>query len=309
MKNWLFYLFTCCTSVLSADFILNPPNGRTCHLEMLDPVVFSSSEDENLVSFFKENGYVVVDGVSESQHRDDLVALIDRIVEKDIPLARRLGFMDLYHDNTLAQLRQNPKLYEVFTHLFGSEKLWVVFDRVIHQLPNEEDDVLNPHVDQNPLKDPDFSYAQAMLALRDMDESNGTLALVPKSHLFFAEYAAWAKPTDGFIENQGTRELPFVALRLKEGQIVIWDSRTTHSRFRAEPKNKRYAALLTFTLAKNDPTLSEMRLHYFQEGIGWNNHKAGLRATSRPRCTESLREEKEILTPLGLKLYGLISWF
>ena len=308
MKNWLF-LFACCSSILSADFTLNPPNGRTCHLKMLDPIVFPASEHEALVNFFRENGYVVVDGVSESQHRDDLVALIDRIREKDIPLARRLGFMDLYHDNTLAQLRQNPRLYKVFTHLFGSEKLWVVFDRVIHQLPNEEEDVLNPHVDQNPLKDPHFSYAQAMLALRDMDESSGTLALVPGSHLFFEEYSAWAKPTDGYIENQGTRELPFVALRLKEGQIVIWDSRTTHSRFRGEPRNKRYAALLTFTLAKDDPTLTEMRLHYFHEGIGWNNHEAGLRATSRPRCEQSLREEKEILTPLGLKLYGLTSWF
>ena len=31
--------------------------------------------------------------------------------------------------------------------------------------------------------------------------------------------------TDGYVEHQGTRTLSFVGLRLKEGQIVIWDSR------------------------------------------------------------------------------------
>jgi hypothetical protein len=308
MKYW-FLLLVFCNSFISADFVLDPPNGRKCPLKVLDPIVFSSSEHEALVSFFQENGYVVVDCVSEAEHRDALVALMDRIMQKNIPLTRRLGFMDLYHDNTLAQLRQNPKLYEVFTYIFGTEKLWVVFDRVIHQLPNEEDDILNPHVDQNPLKNPQFSYAQAMLALRDMDETSGTLALVPKSHLFFDEYMAWAKPSDGYIENRGDRELPFVALRLKEGQIVIWDSRTTHSRFRTEPKNKRYAALLTFAPAKNDSALVELRLKYFHEGIGWYNHDAGLRATARPRCEQSLRETEEILTPLGEKLYGVTSWF
>lgn len=306
MRNWLI-VFVFCSSILSADFILNPPNRRLCHLKMVDPVVFSYSEYEALTAFFKENGYVVIDGVSKAEHRNNLVALIDRIMEQKIPLSKRLGFLELYHDNTLAQLRQSPQLYKVFRHLFQSEKLWVVFDRVIHQLPSEKDEVLNPHVDQNPLTDPCFSYVQAMLALKDMDELSGTLALVPRSHLFFKEYAAWAKPHDGYIEYQGNRNLPFIALRLKEGQIVIWDSRTTHSRFRAEPKNKRYAALLTFTLAKNDPKLAALRLHYFQKGIGWNNHEAGLRATARPRCTHSLREEEEILTPLGLKLYGFTS--
>jgi ectoine hydroxylase-related dioxygenase (phytanoyl-CoA dioxygenase family) len=234
--------------------------------------------------------------------------LIDQTIIGNIPLSRRVGFMDLYHDNTLAQLRQNPRLYEVFATLFGTEKLWVVFDRVIYQTPEEYEDPLNPHVDQNPVNNPGFFNVQAMLALRDMNESTGTLALVPQSHLFFQEYAQWTKPKDGFVEHQGERALSFVGMRLKEGQIVIWDSRTTHSRFRGDAKSNRYAALLTFTLAKDNPELVNLRLKYFHEGIGWNNHEAGLRATARPRCEVSLRKENEQLTPLGRKLYGLDSW-
>ena len=121
-----------------------------------------------------ENGYVVVDHVSESTYRNDLVALIDRIIEKDIPYARRIGFLDLYHDNILAQLRQNPSLYKVFTSIFNADNLWVVFDRVIYQNVHEGDDPLNPHVDQNPVENPDFFNVQAMLALRDMNEFTGT---------------------------------------------------------------------------------------------------------------------------------------
>jgi ectoine hydroxylase-related dioxygenase (phytanoyl-CoA dioxygenase family) len=229
-------------------------------------------------------------------------------MEKDIPSVRRLGFMDLYHDDTLAQLRQDPRIYQVFSSLLGSEKLWVVFDRLIHQKANEPEEPLPPHVDQNPVANPDFFNVQAMLALHDMNESTGTLGVIPKSHLFFQKYSKWTKPSDGYVEYQDDDLPSFVGLRLKEGELVIWDSRTTHSRFRGTPEADRYAALITFTLAKDELSLYDMRLKYFNEGIGWNNHEAGLRATARPRLEQTLRHTSENLSALGLKLYGLDKW-
>lgn len=310
--RFFFFVFACLfysSTPLPADNFITPPNGNAYPVRMIDPVVFDASNGEGIVSFFKENGYVIVDRVSEQKHRDDVVQLMDQIIEQNIPLASRLGFMDLYHDDSLAQLRQNPNIYQVFTKLFEDEKLWVVFDRVIYQNPSDEDYPLNPHVDQNPIQNPEFFNVQAMIALKDMNESTGTLALVPQSPQFFLEYVQWTKPGDGYVEHQGDRPLYFVALRLKEGQLVIWDSRTTHSRFRGEAKSNRYAALVTYTLAKDDPILVNLRLKYFQKGIGWNNHEAGLRATSRPRCEQSLRQTPEALTDLGRRLYGLDSWF
>jgi hypothetical protein len=313
MKTLLFYFGLCLlcakTSLLSSSEWIAPPNGKTYALEMIDPVVHSARDYEGIRSFFTENGYVVVDNVSKKIHRDALVVLIDEIIQENIPFSRRLGFLDLYHDQTLAELRQNPDCYKVFSHLFGNNKLWVVFDRVIYQAPNENEEALNPHVDQNPLTHPGFFNLQAMIALRDMNEFTGTLAVVPKSPVFFHTYGQWADPKDGYIEYQDNDLPSFVGLRLKEGQIVIWDSRTTHSRFRKEGVSKRYAALVTYTLAKNDPELVTRRLKYFYEGIGWNDHDAGLRATARPRCLQSLRKTPEQLSPLGRKLYGLDSWF
>lgn len=200
-------------------------------------------------------------------------------------------------------------LYNVFTYIFGSEKLWVTFDRVIYQDKQENEDALPPHVDQNPIDHPGFFNVQAMLALQNMNEYTGTLAVVPQSPLFFHDYVAWTQSHENYVENQGMRPLPFVGLRLQEGQLVIWDSRTTHSRFRAEGKSNRYAALLTFTLAKDDQQLIDIRLNYFNQGIGFNHHEAGLRATAAPRCEQSLRQTPEELTSLGRRLYGFDSWF
>ena len=284
----------------------HPP--RNYPLKMIDPVLFEPSDQAGFIAFFRENGYVVLDHVSQAKNRDELVALIDDIVAKNIPWSRRLGFMDLYHDNTLAQLRQEPALYQVFTNLFETEQLSVVFDRVMYWNTSEGELPLPPHVDQNPINQPDFSNVQGMLALRDMNEDTGTLALVPQSPQFFLEYQPWTKLKDGFIEYQGNRSLEFIGLRLREGQIVIWDSRTTHSRFRGVPKKTRYAALITYTPAVTLPELVDLRRKYFREGTGWHNYEAGLRATARPRCEQSLRQNEEQLTELGRKLYGLDSW-
>ncbi|MBK8204299.1 MAG: phytanoyl-CoA dioxygenase family protein [Bdellovibrionales bacterium] len=233
---------------LSQYSIPNRDNTGTHPLRVIDPAVFEPTDKQGLVRFFRDNGYVVVDHVSQTENRDAVVELMDKVAEA-VPQARRLGFMDLYHDDALAQMRQNQSLYQVFADIFGREELWVVFDRVMYWNSNEGEKPLPPHVDQNPIQHPGFFNVQAMLALRDMNEGTGTLALVPKSHLCFQEYSQWTKPNAGFVEYQGTEALPFVALRLREGQIVIWDSRTTHSRFRGDPSGTRYAALLTFTPA------------------------------------------------------------
>lgn len=299
----------CAVTVYATGTQIIDPYGNRYDLEMINPVVHEATDLPGIAQFFHENGYVVVDHVSHAQERDRVVTLIDRLITQDIPALRRLGFLDLYHDDSLAQLRQNPALYKVFTALFGTEKLWVVFDRVIYQTPQDQEEPLPAHVDQNPVQHPHFFNVQAMLALRDMDEHTGTLALIPKSPLFFQEYAQWSKPSDGYVEYNGDRTLNFVGLRLQEGQLVIWDSRTTHSRYRGQALHNRYAALLTFTQARDDADLVALRMKYFTEGIGWYNHDAGLRATARPRCTVSVRQHDEQLTALGRKLYGLDSWF
>lgn len=305
---WLFVALLALPAL--AENFINGKGDLKHPIEMIDPPAFDAGDKAGLAKFFKENGYVVVDRVSEKKDRDALVALMRKVAVSDVPDTRRLGFMDIYHDDTLAQLRQNPAMYEVFAAIFQEPKLWSVFDRVMYWGEDEGEKDLHPHVDQNPLHMPKFVNVQAMLALRDMHEGTGTLAIVPKSHLFFDQYIPWMpKPTSGFVEYYGEKPLPFVGVRLREGQIIIWDSRTTHSRFRGTPTGDRFAALITYTPAKDDPALAALRMKYFAEGTGHSDHEAGLRATAKPRCAVSLRNVAENLTPLGRRLYGVDSWF
>lgn len=293
-----------CSEVLKREIFLDRH-----FIQLVKPKVFLSTHTEAYRTHFFKHGFVVVDGVSNRFDREKVIARIDEIAMSGISNTRRLGFMDLYHDDSLAQLRQNESLVRVFQSLLGTEKIWSVFDRVLYSQPNDSEQDLPPHVDQNPIKQPSFSNIQAILALKTMNEETGTLALIPQSHLSFDDYKLWTKPEVGHVEYAGELVLSFIAPVLSEGQIVIWDSRLTHSRYKGKSTAKRYGALLSFIPAKDEADLVNLRLQHLSLGTGWNHHGAGLRATAKPRYDKSLRKTSENLTELGKKIYGLKSWF
>lgn len=77
------------------------------------------------------NGYVILDNVSEYEDRYELLCLSNELYLKNPNMCIN-GFFELYHDNTLAKIRQNPKMYNAFSDLLNEDKLWVVFDRIIY---------------------------------------------------------------------------------------------------------------------------------------------------------------------------------
>ncbi len=286
-------------------FTIKPPNGKKYNAKMIKPKVFNYNQSNEIKDFFLINGYVVVDNVATQINMDNLVEKMQTLPS----YANTKGFLDFYHDDCLAQLRQSIRLHKVFTTILQHHDLWVVFDRVIYQKANKHQDDLTPHVDQNPIRYPNFKEVQGMLALKDMNETTGTLALIPKSHLFFhSKYSKWINSTkENYVEYQDDDLELFHGLNLKKGQFVIWDSRTTHSRVRGTKKlSNRYAALISFCIADQwDTKLVSERIQAYKSGTGHNNHDAGLRATSQPRCNVSFRTKKEILTPHGKKIYGI----
>jgi len=285
--------------------------GLKCYpVNVHRPWVFDSSESKKIKDFFNTEGYVVVRNVSSAQNRNNLVENMQSVYA---PETTKLGFLDLYHDDTLAQMRQDPRLYKVFANLLQNKKLWVVYDRVILQkASHDQEDGLPPHVDQNPYKNPDFASLQGMIALRDMDAETGTLALIPKSKNFFYKYKRWCTNDQGtYVEYKDDDLDHFQALYLYEGDMVIWDSRTTHSRYRHPDggDKDRLAMLVSFTQAHEENAYHKLlRTNHFKEGTGWNCPEAGLRATAKPRFEMSLRQNPERLTALGEHIYGLTSW-
>lgn len=280
-------------------------------MEAFRPKVFDVALNPKkiYVEFFTK-GYVVVKNVSTQANRDKLVAYMDDLVANSpAKLVKNRGFLDLYHDDTLAQLRQDRRIMKPFELIFKRSDLWVVFDRLIYQGKHDKAIPLCPHVDQNPLKGLEFKSVQAILALRDMKPGQTDMLVVAeKSQQHFSMYKAWAKPSDGFVEAQaGYMDCELRLLELHEGEMVIWDSRLTHFRNRIgnTTTHNRYGMLISFLPQTKDPMDLALRQTIFDMGVGGVDHTAGLRATASPRCPISLRKHKENLTEHGRRIYGL----
>lgn len=245
---------------------------------------------------------------------ESLAKLIRELV-KESPHGKQLGFFELYHDYSIAKIRQNENLYSAFKTIWKRPDLWVVFDRVIYMDQTDMEKDLPLHVDQNPHQHPYFSNLQGLLAIEDVDESTGMPALIPGSHEWFKEYEQWSDHKQGWIQYKGndySKQLgELTAIRLKAGQILIWDSRTTHSRVlpmvQKDKVKQRMLAMVTFMPAKKDSVLINKRIKAYEHGGGFYDHDAGLRKTANSKV-ESLRVKEERLSELGKKLYGIEPW-
>lgn len=229
------------------------------------------------------------------------------------------GFFELYHDDSLAQLRQNIRLYLYHVILWGSPFLWTSFDRLgIKTSEGINSKGLPLHVDQNPCIDPEFTTIQGVLALQDCPVEVGTFVGVPGSKEFFKQYSNFIKddykgeyielPEDSNLYKsleQYKQEIP-----IRQGNIVSWDSRTTHANSHNISHVNRYVAYISTGLAKeNDNQLNDIRQSFFHSGSGQNVRPAYLHASKKPRFTnenfmQSMRKAEK-LNSLGLCLYGL----
>lgn len=232
--------------------------------------------DENkLIDYWHEYGFVVGKNVVSNSDCENAIksilnylSLFNMSFEKpntwltdsnNTPIISR-GFFEVYHDNALAQLRQSLKLYLHYTVLWKTPFLWTSFDRLGVKLPQgEESKGLSLHVDQNPFVHPNFQTIQGVVALSDCPIERGTFVAVPQSIKDFSSYQEHLTP--GYIgeyvpliPESSIYEKMFKnqqAIPLKKGNIVSWDSRTTHANSDNCSKENRYVAYISTGLAKS----------------------------------------------------------
>lgn len=292
------------------------------------------TQENKLLQYWFQYGFVVGKNVVNDEECSNIIKTINNILsichmefnnqetwKKDTNgtdiLSR--GFFEIYHDDTLAQIRQNIRLYLYHVILWGSPFLWTSFDRLGVKLPKgEESKGLSLHVDQNPMVHPNFRTIQGVLALVDCPEERGTFVVVPGSKKYFDYYKNFVK------ENYKGEYVPldesstFYAkllknqqcIPLKKGNIVSWDSRTTHANSSNFSTLNRYVMYVAAGLAKEDnEEIINIRKKLFESGLGDNVRDAYAHASKKPRFTDSefinkIRKE-ENLTELGQCLYGL----
>lgn len=238
--------------------------------------------------------------------------------EDNVPLLSR-GFLDIYHHQTLANLRQSLRLYVAYCLLWKTTKLWVSFDRFGLKPPQgESSEGLGLHVDQNPTVHPKFQTIQAVLALSDCPAVRGTFVAVPGSIAKFREYTQFVNPgyagefvelKDSYLKEEMTFNQQLIPLR--QGHLVAWDSRLTHANSSNISNKNRYVAYISAGVAKNNSNLIEQRKTHYETGLGVNVRDAYMHASKKPRFSsvefynELRGTNSENLTFLGRLLYSL----
>lgn len=226
------------------------------------------------------------------------------------------GFFEIYHDRALSSIRQSLRLYIHHVLIWGRTDLWTSFDRLGVKLPKHEESYGLPlHVDQNPRIHPDFKTIQGVLALSDCPVERGTFVGVPGSKSLFQEYKNFAPETGEFVQLDDSAPVAELLkscaepIPIRMGDIVTWDSRTTHANTENKSGKTRFVAYVAAGPAREDNAeLLEVRNHAFISGIGSNVREALMHASKKSRYSnyEVLNKvrEAEKLTLLGKLLYG-----
>jgi hypothetical protein len=175
------------------------------------PPVLTAADHE----FFREKGYVIIhDAVEEpvvDAVVDDLWSHLDMArddsatwytpVERAGAATWDGGMVELYQQQSLWDVRQHPRVYRAFAELWGTEELWVTFDRV-HMKPPVAPDKGQAWGEEGALHwdlpadmllsggDPaENLMLQGVLYLADTSDTGGSFQCVPGFH---NEFASWA---------------------------------------------------------------------------------------------------------------------
>lgn len=235
------------------------------------------------------------------------------------------------HMQWIWDIRQNEKVVNVFSKLWGVEKeeLLTSFDGLSVHFPPEETGrgwFKNEwfHTDQSSFKK-GKQCIQGFVTLYDVNDNDATLCVLEKSHhfhnMFFKEHNIeekndWYKLEGveqyNFFEEYGCEK---AAIKCKAGSIILWDSRTFHQGI--EPNKKRteenfrlisYVCMLPRNLAtEKDLEKKRKAFEELRMTTHWP-HKPKLFPKTPRTYGKSLPNivnvEKPVLTDLGKKLAG-----
>jgi hypothetical protein len=233
----------------------------------------------------------------------------------------------LGHAQYIWNLRQNEKVVNVFSSLYGVDDLLTSFDGLSFLPPMgkfHKEDWL--HCDQS-FKRNDFECIQSWVTGYDVEMGDATLVVLEKSHLLHSLFRQkfsvddpkdWYKlnseQVDWYIKNGCKRR----SILCKAGDMVLWDSRTIHAgQNPIREKNSdtyRHVVYICMTplYLSSDKNLEKKRdaFEKMRMTTHWP-HKQKLFHPS-PRTYGNDIEEitqlpKPILTEVGMKLAGFIN--
>lgn len=273
-----------------------------------------SAEDH---AFFKENGYVVVRNAVPPENCDAVVDAIweflgmDRNNPEDWYREphRTNGMVEIYQHQALWDNRQHPRVHQAFAEIWGTEKLWVSFDRACmkpppHPAHPEYDHKGFIHWDVDTSKLPVPFGVQGVLVLTDTEENQGGFQCVPE---LFRRFDEWVKtqPPDRDPRKPDMTGFTVKQIPAQAGDLIIWHRLLAHGNGHNTSDKPRFAQYITmFPARKDNEEQRQQRVHRWQNRVG----PSGSAFPGDPRQWEQRNGKTAELTPLGRRLLGLDGW-
>jgi len=286
--------------------------------------------DDGDREFFHENGYLKIENAVPA---DLCEAVVDDVLsftgrDRDDPDSwyrppkgldeqfSAAGMIELYHAQSMWDVRQHPRVYQAFAELLEEPHLWTSIDRVNMTPPRRGD---HPELNRGfvhwdvdlsevPTPIPRPHGVQGVVYLDDTSEEQGGFCCVPE---LYAEI-----DDEWLIERRETRENPsalpeadlegyeVASIPGEQGDLVIWDRMTPHGNGENLADAPRYAQyVLMYPEAFGDAERRERRVRTWRDSAP----PAGDPFPGDPRELEAETGPAE-LTPLGRKLLGIDPW-
>jgi hypothetical protein len=302
----------------------NPSTAKSSNLKLNDrsngkALKVLSEEDWK---FWIDNGYIVI---KKAVPKEQVLATADflwEFEEKDpnnpdtwytAPRAEmkmkeltNTGMVEVYNHQHLWNNRQMQKVYEAFTDIWGTDKLWVTIDRANLNFP------IRPgfeykgfiHWDYDPGTKP--QNVQGVLALADQDDENmGGFQCVPE---LYRSYDTWklTQPEDRDHFKPDITGFEIVKVKMNAGDLLIFNSLEPHGiRPNMSDDKVRIAQYISMMPAQeDDETLRQWRIASWRDRIA----PEGYAFPGDPRKWEQTKYSAAVLSELGEKLLGLRGW-
>ena len=218
------------------------------------------------------------------------------------------GMVEVYNNQHLWNNRQMQRVYDAFTDIWGTEKLWVTIDRANLNFPIQPGFEYKGfiHWDYDPETKP--QNVQGVLALADQTDTNmGGFQCIPE---LYRTYDSWKltqpEDRDHFKPDVSGLEDEIVKVKLEAGDLLIFNSSQPHGiRPNRSDDKVRVAQYISMMPAEEEnQQLREWRVN------SWKNRIApeGYAFPGDSKRREQLNYETAELSELGEKLLGLSKW-
>jgi hypothetical protein len=263
---------------------------------------------------FHANGYMVIRNVVPETITSKAVRDIAAFVGADLadpdtwyggaPVLD--GIVPLHHAQSLWDIRQCPHLHQVFAEFLGRPQLMVDINRCIFRPPIHRDHPTISHATIHWDTDPRVAgpgSLQGVVLLTDVGRNAGGYHCLPRIYRNLDEWLERNARRDDFdFFNPGLNRRRTKQVTGKAGDVVLWSTKLPHGTATNSSRHPRIAAFVSMQIPLDDAQLRESMKGW------WLTKRAPDYWRGLPGQLDPEPGEPAVLTDLGKKLIGVLSW-